>query len=104
MSQRDTQFQGFAKLLFEELQAIEIEGLKNSWNNLDVYRRQREAIARRAYDLARHAALHIDEQACDVLGFEDAMQRIPDMTELPKDRQNLSGSQFEQEYLGKFVE
>jgi hypothetical protein len=33
---RKTQFAGFAKLLFDDLQAIESEGLKKSWNNLDV--------------------------------------------------------------------
>jgi hypothetical protein len=82
---RNTQFQGFAKLLFDELQAIQAEGLNENWNNIDVYRRQREAIARRVYDLVKHAVLHFDERVCDMCGFEDAVKDIPDMAELPKE-------------------
>ena len=49
---RDRQYSEWAKLVHDELLAIEAEGLKNSWNKLDVYRKQREALARRTYDLA----------------------------------------------------
>lgn len=50
---RDSQFSEWAKLVHDEQLSIEVEGLKKSWNNLDVYRRQREALARRTYDLTQ---------------------------------------------------
>ena len=80
-SNRDTQFQGFAKLLLEELQAIEVEGLKNNWNNIDIYRRQREAIARREYDFAVHVVENVSAYS---------VSSIPDMTELPKEQDEPS--------------
>lgn len=50
--QRDTQFMEWAKLVQEEQHTIELEGLQKGWHKLDVYRRQREALARRTHDLA----------------------------------------------------
>jgi hypothetical protein len=50
--QRDSQFMEWAKLVQEEQHTIELEGLQKSWHKLDVYRRQREALARRTHDLA----------------------------------------------------
>lgn len=50
--QRDSQFLEWAKLVQEEQHTIELEGLQKGTHKLDVYRRQREALARRTHDLA----------------------------------------------------
>lgn len=96
LDKRDTQFQGFAKLLYDELYD-QFYNLRCQEEDMDYMGRNKEAeqtrkeikitIARRAYDLAYHAAFYIDERDCDVFGFEGAMQRIPDMTELPKEQE-----------------
>jgi hypothetical protein len=82
MSDRETQFQGFAKLLTDELikyltsrAGLTLDEIEQEWH---------EVIARRAYDLVCHA--QADPKDLDVLGLEEAIQRIPDMTELPKER------------------
>jgi len=78
---RDTQFQGFAKLLLDEMDNVDgiyidtyLEHWREAWQDI---------IARRAYDLVKHA--QADPKDLDVLGFEEAIGRIPDMTELPKE-------------------
>ena len=73
MSARETQFAGFAKALLEELLSQRDGALDYS----EWWQRQAEAIiARRAYDLVRHAAGDITSQAAHV----DA---VSDLAELP---------------------
>lgn len=86
MSDRDTQFQGFAKLLVEELlrdaPAEPPAGLKGQlvadWE---------EKIAHRAYDLVEHACAAIDHEQA-ILGVSldpDVMLReVPDLSQWPE--------------------
>ena len=93
---RDAQFAGFAKLLFDELYD-QFNNLRCQEDDGTYEERDKEAeqtrkniqgnIASRAYNLAFHAALHINERDCDVLGFEEAVRRIPDMTEWPEEQE-----------------
>ena len=64
----DTQFQGFAELSFGELARA------TSFDQMQLL------IARHAYTLVRHAVEHIDPKHLDVLGLEETVQRIPDLT------------------------
>jgi hypothetical protein len=85
---RDTQFQGFAKLLWDELVSANGGGYIDVNTDFDDGidpTNYRGIITRRAYDLAFHAALRIDEKDCDVLGFEKAVRNIPDITEWPQE-------------------
>lgn len=84
---RDTQFMNYAMLVHNEILAIENEGLKNNWNNIDIYRRQQEIMARRAYDLVLHAVENVDMVDLARLFRQEIAERIPDMTELPKDQE-----------------
>lgn len=97
MKERDKQFQGFAKALWDEIGGMQdsfceecgtgLHSLAKDMDRAEILDRSiQQLIARRVYDLVRHAALHIDDHACDVLGFEEAMRLIPDMTELPKEQ------------------
>ena len=68
---RDTQFQGFAELLFEEI--VSTEDLE------DV----QKIIARRAYDFACYVSGEFVPKCED--SVKGCVERIPDMTELPKE-------------------
>ena len=80
---RDTQFQGFAKLVWEE-----IANKFGEWWETDAAftsDQSRDIIARRAYDLVKHTienTAHID---LDRELPEDHALLIPDMTELTKE-------------------
>jgi len=78
---RDTQFQGFAHALL--LQLAEENALALNWDRF--FGDLELTVARRAYDLATHASTHFDDHACSLLGFEETLHLIPDMTELPKE-------------------
>jgi hypothetical protein len=84
---RDTQFQGFAKLLAEELKAHGLLDIGNAFKPLlDIpvdldYEKVKQIIARWAYDLVEHAMREIelaDLECCE--HREDLVQEIPDMT------------------------
>ena len=91
MSIRDTQFQGFAKLLLKELAVNNtIFGITDSppdwgvyWTNLE------KLIARRAYDLA----IEVAKQAIDGNSYDEErdarriLEKLGDMTELPKQQE-----------------
>jgi hypothetical protein len=88
MSERDTQFIGFAKLLLKELlddvlaEYGFIGGDRNAYADLNYdLAICEEIIAHRAYDLVEHAVTHADPKDLDVLGFDEAIGRIPDMVE-----------------------
>ena len=83
---RDTQFMNYAMLVHNEILAIENEGLKNNWNNIDIYRRQQEIMARRAYDLVLHAVENVDMVDLARLFRQEIAERIPDMIEPPKEQ------------------
>lgn len=75
---RDTQFAGFAKLLFDELYVSDDiwfdathEGWKEHWQTI---------IAQRTYDFAAHTATHT------ILTAHGDMRKIPDMTEWPEEK------------------
>jgi len=86
---RDTQFQGFAKALVDELTKPEIVAIgmrissfRGEWERI---------IARRAYDLACHT-IRSQAQGMDLLCLHDSewmkerVELVPDMTELPKEQ------------------
>jgi len=85
---RDTQFQGFAKALFEELhnsEAVEwFEPRDDHWRE-----EWQEIIARRAYDLAFHAIDNSrsndmeDWQTSQIIPYVPDMQYFPDV-EMPE--------------------
>ncbi len=85
---RDTHFQGFAKQQFED-----VEGMFMKWVVATRWEREESAhdiqlyLARRAYDLALHTLLHVEHINLDSLSYEEHVTRIPDMTELPEERQ-----------------
>ena len=85
---RDTHFQGFAKQQFED-----VEGMFMKWVVATRWEREEPAhdiqlyLARRAYDLALHTLLHVEHINLDSLSYEEHVTRIPDMTELPEERQ-----------------
>lgn len=87
---RDTQFKGFAKALWKELEDhpyVEIGQLKDC-DREHLYR----VIARRAYDLVDIAICHIamgmsNDSAVMFVPRQNAVNYIPDMTELPKEQE-----------------
>ncbi len=82
MSDRDTHFLGFAKLLFREI--------KEEWDeDLSFDATLHKIIAQRAYDLACHLASnvstgHIGLMRAGLENVEQCVDAIPDMTELPR--------------------
>lgn len=85
MNPRDTQFEGFAELLFEELMNGTNMMRTIIWTREDE-KELKALFARRAYDLAFHA---IDNsRANDMEDWETKriMPYVPDMTELPKEK------------------
>ena len=87
MSQeRDTHFQNFAKLLWDELMAVtdgyidvSNDGFDDEW-----IEKHKAIIARRAYDLVKHTVLNIDEHWLIALPYKEIPARIPDVFEWPK--------------------
>jgi hypothetical protein len=89
MSNRDAQFQNFAKLLMQDLLSenrvyaniVEGYGLEES----------QEIIARRAYDFAQHVLNSFelgDLETCD--GRDEILFNIPDLTEWPEREESES--------------
>lgn len=76
---RDTQFKGFAKALMRDLNDVSTTTYASIDKAIEAYEL---AIARRAYDLVRHA---VNCGCSDSVDY--AMKLIPDMTELPKEKQ-----------------
>lgn len=71
---RDTQFAGFAELLWREL--IEADETTHGME-------QQRRIARRAYDLVYHA-MQTPQSAAST---EEVVRMVPDMTEWPKEQE-----------------
>lgn len=78
-SRRNTQFQGFAKALMRDLNDVSTTTYASIGKAIEAYEL---AIARRAYDLVRHA---VNCGCTDNVDY--AMKLIPDMTELPKEKE-----------------
>jgi hypothetical protein len=82
---RDTQFQGFAKVLLDELCEASIVMVETPFQ--DDWREEWEVtIARRAYDLVSHTIRNTSSRDLDVLDYDEIPPRIPDMLELPKEQ------------------
>jgi hypothetical protein len=80
---RDTQFAGFATLLFEELkntEAFEIVDAEQFWGG-NLKAEVQRIIAQRAYDLVKY----ILSAASGQTNIDEVMPFIPDMTEWPHD-------------------
>lgn len=85
--QRDTKFQGFAKLLMDELgdQGFVFEGADDI-NRDEQLEQIKLLIARRAYDLMGHVIGYLNSYEYDVATCDqDLIDCIPDMTRLPKE-------------------
>lgn len=90
-SPRDIQFQGFAKALWDALVKA------NGYGYMDVNEHYddgidptdyRGIIARRAYDFAYHVVEHTNPEICgEYDATESKMAFVPDMTELPKEKE-----------------
>jgi hypothetical protein len=79
---RETQFRGYTELLMNE---IKDRAYIDSGEE-DIY----EAIVRHAYDLVKHTVEHIDPKDLDVLGIEETVHRIPDLTEWTEEDNNAT--------------
>jgi hypothetical protein len=91
MSNRDTQFQSFAKLLLDELVADGSIEIDTGWDTEDskAYDDAQAIIARRAYDLAVHVLNSQHEISVSASTAEERLYcSIPDMTELPKEQES----------------
>jgi len=77
---RDTQFQGFANVLWDEI----CESFGDWWecDNDNIHNDAKRIIARRAYDFVCHVSYHVGANDLD---FQGITQYVPDMTELPKE-------------------
>ena len=88
MSNRDTQFSGFAKLLIRDLDAVST----TTYASIDKAKEAYElAVARRAYDLTCHVVTHLDEDVAWRKGkgysiSEIVEDDVPDLTEWPKEQ------------------
>jgi hypothetical protein len=78
---RDTQFKDFARLLLEELMSKYDHLPPGKWGPAE---KDELIIARRAYDLVKHAFGYIEVWNDRNLDF--AVKSVPDMTELPKEQ------------------
>jgi hypothetical protein len=90
MNERDTQFKGFATLLrqdiFKQLQWLDFGFTPKQQESID--RAIEKLIARRAYDLVKHAieSCTLQEENVGARMNEDyLLSNIPDMTEWPED-------------------
>ena len=84
-TRRNTQFQGFAKALWDELMNANGGGyidVNDTYDDGIDPTDYRGIIARRVYDLVRHAVRHGCSDHVDY-----AMKLIPDMAELPKEKE-----------------
>lgn len=73
---RDTQFAGFAELLWKELIATDAERYGDQ---------QRELIAQRAYDLVKHTTSYIGDCVANVFAsVDEVVGMIPDLVEWPE--------------------
>lgn len=76
--ERDTQFIGFANALVDDLR-------RNVGMGNDERLPYVQLIARRAYDLVKHAIEHIEHIDLDRLSSDEQVSKIPDLAELPKE-------------------
>lgn len=76
MSERDTHFLGFAKLLADELKVT------GGYPISEV----KQLIARRAYDLVAHTIENTEHIDLDRLSTEEHVPRIPDLTAWPREQ------------------
>jgi hypothetical protein len=91
---QNTQFSGHAKTVYEKLydqfSNLMIQESDGSYQGRDKEAEQTrqgiiETIAECDYDLVKHTVEHIDPKDLDVLGIEETVQRIPDLTTWSKE-------------------
>lgn len=90
MTDRDTHFQGFAKLLWEQLQAYGLTNIaddrlpvsERDRVNREIEQTTQEVIAQRAYDLAVHVTYETSF-GMDKWNTIDRVNDVPDLTEWP---------------------
>lgn len=101
MSNRDTQFQGFAKALLKEI----VDDMLDEYGFMERDHYQsgelnttEELITRRAYDLVEHAIEHMRPYIYDEkVAGQESVADVPDMPELPDDDKRYAAMQEEQE-------
>jgi hypothetical protein len=100
MNPRDTQFQGFAKALLEELLGDVLneygfiggrENYADLNHDLNICE---EIIARRAYDLVSHAIDNSRANDMEDWETERIMPYVPDMNELPKEQEERDNGEI----------
>jgi len=89
MTDRDTHFQGFAKRLNEDINTLACSYTAGTFPGHETLQARIETIvARRAYDLVRHAIESIGPYDLDCLSTDECVMRVPDLPDLPaKSRQ-----------------
>lgn len=92
VSERDTKFAGFAALVLKEIDDVIGQQAKdareyglNDKTETACAHELGTLIARRAYDLVKHAIESIEHIDLDRLSSEEQVGRIPDLSELPKE-------------------
>jgi len=100
MRERDTHFQGFAKLLYDELSKLEgshetlISEYRNKYDKQAIV----NLMAQRAYDLVSHALMHTTPASGSTirkfqgLSIEEIAGALPDLTEWPVEPNDVGGS------------
>lgn len=83
-NERDTHFQGFAKLFADELDQIDLVIMKRR----DWQQQARQLITQRAYDLIRHTIEYVKTEVYygNFVTWADASD-IPDLTQRPEERE-----------------
>lgn len=82
---RDKQFKNSAKQLWDELETAMRQDFNGHIPEGKTWRKKcipawQKIIARHDYELAKHTIEHLDPKDLDVLGLEETVQRIPDLT------------------------
>ncbi len=83
---RDTQFQGFAKALWEEIMQMTIHGYGRIDAGTDP-KNYELLIARRAYDFACRVTKYVGAPEWDDQRIAEMMEYVTDLTELPKEQE-----------------
>jgi hypothetical protein len=92
---RETQFQNFSKLLWDEIMEMTLNGYGKIDFGTDP-KGYEQLIARRAYDLVEHAFNSTDSDDCSGMTFRALIElgKIPDMTELPKGQEEYDNGEI----------
>ncbi len=94
---RDTQFAGFAKLLWDELpiepEDDELSAAYDAWSDAC-----EQIIARRAYDFAYHVVRKVIAMECTAeFVIRSELHEVPDLTTWPEEKTGRPGKRWREE-------